>query len=86
MIIDYLLSHACVDCGEDDILVLEFDHLYDKKAEICGMRSDKKNIELIKAEIKKCEVRCCNCHRRKTQLAVNSYKVRYLAETIRLAD
>lgn len=76
IIIDYLLSHPCIDCGEKDILVLEFDHRGDKKFAISDFRHQ--NIELIKAEINKCEVRCANCHRRKTAVDFKWNKLKYL--------
>jgi hypothetical protein len=62
---DYLSVHPCVDCGEKDIIVLEFDHLKDKKFEICDM-SYSYSWDSILKEIEKCEVRCANCHRRIT--------------------
>lgn len=66
----YLLSHACVDCGETDPVVLEFDHVRGKKrANISKLK--KISLEAVKNEIKKCVVRCANCHRRKTAKQFN---------------
>lgn len=66
-ILDYLGDHPCVDCGENDPVVLEFDHVRDVKvAGIADMVAHGRAIGAIKAEIAKCEVRCANCHRRRT--------------------
>ena len=45
-LLDYLSAAPCVDCGERDPVVLDFDH--------------------VGPEIARCEVRCANCHRRRT--------------------
>lgn len=66
LVIAYLASHPCIDCGEADPLVLEFDHLRDKKYDIGRMVSQGLSWSAIRDEIKKCEVRCANCHRRVT--------------------
>src|SRR5256885_10847461 len=66
-IIDYLREHPCVDCGERDIVVLEFDHIGDKIADVSVYAGSGRTWERVKAEIEKCEVRCANCHRRKTR-------------------
>lgn len=62
---NYLGNHPCVDCGEKDSIVLEFDHIKDKLFTISSVGRDKKLPE-VRKEIEKCEVRCANCHRRKT--------------------
>ena len=57
----------CVDCGESNPIVLEFDHVRGKKKKaIADMVSHSYSIETIKEEIRKCEIRCANCHRIKT--------------------
>jgi hypothetical protein len=64
-IVEYLLTHPCVDCGESDIIVLEFDHVRgDKRGNISILK--RSSLKAVKEEIEKCEVRCANCHRRKT--------------------
>lgn len=64
---DYLSSHSCVDCGNTDVRVLEFDHVRgSKEANITRLLGSAAPWEIIEAEIAKCEVRCTNCHRIKT--------------------
>jgi hypothetical protein len=65
-ILQYLLSHPCVDCGENDPIVLEFDHIGKKDFDIGSAGGLGFGVTRILAEIAKCEVRCANCHRRKT--------------------
>jgi hypothetical protein len=64
----YLLSNPCADCGESDPLVLEFDHRSgeEKRFSISEAVSQKYSWGSIQSEIEKCDVRCANCHRRKT--------------------
>lgn len=62
----HLATHPCVDCGEGDPSVLEFDHVSTKRAEISRMVADGYPVAEIVTEIAKCEVRCGNCHRRRT--------------------
>lgn len=63
----YLRSHGCVDCGEKDITVLEFDHR-DEATKVLdiGVMVGRRSWSIVLAEIQKCDVRCVNCHRRST--------------------
>jgi hypothetical protein len=66
----FLLRNPCVDCGENDPVVLEFDHLKDKIKNVSEMARHF-SIDKLREEIEKCEVRCANCHRRKTAYDFN---------------
>jgi len=62
----YLKTNPCVDCGETDPVILEFDHIKDKDFNISDAARKGVSIKKLKDEIAKCEVRCANCHRKKT--------------------
>jgi phage-related protein len=64
----YLLQHPCVDCGEKDPVVLDFDHdpSSDKTNNVCNLVRSGCSWKTVLAEIEKCAVRCSNCHRRRT--------------------
>jgi hypothetical protein len=64
-LLGFFETHPCVDCGEGDPVVLEFDHLRDKSFSI-GQVLTRRRWQVILDEIKKCEVVCANCHRRRT--------------------
>jgi hypothetical protein len=63
---DYLSEHPCVDCGEKDVVVLEFDHKSSKLYNLSEIIKERSSLTKVKKEIEKCVVRCANCHRRKT--------------------
>lgn len=71
---NYYKIHPCVECGEDDPMVLEFDHLRDKYRGIAIMVNRAFSITRIKEEIAKCEIVCANCHKRRTAKQFNWYK------------
>jgi hypothetical protein len=66
-LLEYFNSNPCVDCGEEDPVVLEFDHLdADAKSFDIGQALPYRRWQTILEEIEKCEVVCANCHRRRT--------------------
>lgn len=71
---EYFKDHPCVDCGETDILVLEFDHLGDKEYSISKLLQEG-TMDNLKKEIDKCEVVCANCHKRRTYTRCGSWRL-----------
>lgn len=67
-LLEYLSERECVDCGEKDPIVLDFDHK-DPEVKFKGvhrMLSGHYSWDSVLKEIEKCEIRCANCHRRKS--------------------
>ncbi len=75
-ILNYLKNHKCIDCGESDPIVLEFDHR-DRTQKDMHVSSFLKArmLDKVKSEIEKCDVRCANCHRKKTARQFNWSKL-----------
>jgi hypothetical protein len=71
----YLLEHPCIDCGEADPVVLDFDHVGGAKvANVSTLVADGHDWAAIAPEIAKCEVCCANCHRRREARRRNTFR------------
>ncbi len=64
---EYLSAHPCIDCGETDPLLLEFDHRAgaNKLNDVSRLIWERKWAD-VEMEMAKCDVRCVSCHRKKT--------------------
>ena len=74
-LLDFLSTKKCIDCGENDPIVLDFDHIDQKNKfkTVAQMLSGHYSWESVSKEINKCEIRCANCHRRKTYVQLNYF-------------
>lgn len=70
---------GCVDCGETDVRVLEFDHQGDKSFTISSFMR-KNNLARLREEIAKCHVVCANHHRIRTAAQFDTWRHRAYAE------
>ena len=66
VLMDLLSESCCIDCGEDDPVVLEFDHVGPKTANVSELAFSGVSEARLRAEIAQCEIVCANCHRRRT--------------------
>jgi hypothetical protein len=73
---ELLKNSCCVDCGNNNPLVLEHDHKdgVDKVKGVGELVKNGTSWKMILEEINKCEIRCANCHRIRTAKQFNWYK------------
>jgi hypothetical protein len=66
--LEFLRTHPCVDCGQTDPILLDFDHIdpSTKTAAVSNLIRCAYGLARIKAEIERCVVRCVKCHRNRT--------------------
>jgi len=80
----------CVQCGNVDYRVLDFDHIdpASKVDSISGLVSRGSAWWRIEAELQKCQLLCANCHRIKTfeKQARYDFELEYLIEAGVLED
>ncbi len=76
-VLKFLLENPCVQCREKDVLLLEFDHLRNKKFIIAELVCGGFSIKSLQKEMKKCQILCVACHRKKSMKNSKSYKYLY---------
>lgn len=75
-----LSKTGCISCGEQNIVVLEFDHRNrsSKDESIAVMIQKCRSMKRFVAEMDKCDVLCANCHRIKTSHENGSWRLKYV--------
>jgi hypothetical protein len=74
-VLGVLESGRCEDCGNADPLILEFDHLRDKRADVAVLVHEGYALRHVRAEVEKCQLVCVNCHRRRTARRAGTWRV-----------
>lgn len=70
-------SNGCVDCGERNMVVLDFDHRdpNTKSFSISGAHKSKVSWDMLVEEINKCDIVCANCHRIRTAKMFGNWRL-----------
>ena len=66
MVLNAYKAMGCTDCGEQDPIVLEFDHVRGQKLGNVSMMVNHTSWGALIREMNKCDIRCANCHARIT--------------------
>jgi hypothetical protein len=74
---EILRRSACPDCGETDPVLLDFDHVGPKSANVSQLVNGEVSLERLRLEIEQCVVRCANCHRRRTSEVGRHFRSRH---------
>ena len=79
-LIKYMRDKACIECSENDIRVLEFDHIEPSKKSfgIAWAINNGKPWDAILSEIEKCQILCANCHKKRTAIQYGWFKAQNL--------
>lgn len=78
LVLERLRGGACLDCGEMDPLVLQFDHTGEKSDHVSWLVGSGCSPLRLARELSKCVLRCANCHRRATAQARSWFRARQL--------
>lgn len=76
---NYLKVNPCIDCGESDPAVLDFDHVGVKRAGVVQLAYREHSVASLEREIAECEVRCANCHRLRTIVQQGQFRHHLIA-------
>jgi hypothetical protein len=76
-----LAEGYCVDCGEIDVLFLQFDHRGRKTTDVSRLVGNGCPPSRLADELAKCDIRCANCHRRRTAERGGWFRMRQVGST-----
>lgn len=71
----FLMENPCIDCGCPDIEVLQFDHRDEKTKEYTIANIYHLSQDKLLKEMAKCDVRCANCHTKRTRRQFGHWRV-----------
>lgn len=61
-----------------NVKILDFDHVHgDKDGEVSHLAASPVKLPRLLAEMEKCEIRCVNCHRRRTYASLRTWRARW---------